>query len=532
MDEIIDALFGKGQTKLADPDNLDALEDVVRQGGYPTPPEPPTNVPDKRVVSAEKLSAAEKAPMPNQTGGGRVRQQMFKLRERMRLMPKMSTFARGVGAVSMAAGTFGIGWEIGSGIRSLYVEPEILPTKNQVAFGETITTCEGGGCGWIENDFPSELDADELVGFVSWQRPEYGYHRTWTQWAGNDPRCQDGTIGGDQPNWPKGSHPVLSKLGQRIDSCRTVNGAGEWFNSEPQPFYQWAYPVGPDIWFPKGFPKVRNPMDADQKNPSLKTPVWPGLIEDTDTDRSQRFANELAENSDDYPDLLNWAEATLGGDKEDPSGQSAYVPKPRVSETYPQYLVRLQAAGLVGRHVVLSEANADSDFGPNVVVRTTPKGGTRQKTGSEVVVFTNPETMSEPATPGDPETGNPTTPGEGNPGEPGGGTGGGDGQCEPWVKPKIDLDPLKLPVGSVFPFGIFTWMGDMLDEWVGNPTAPKLHFPFPATEEGVTIDLAAWDQGMVIIRGTLLAVSTLLLFWWIATSLLQFGGDKGASRDD
>lgn len=181
------------------------------------------------------------------------------------------------------------------------------------------------------------------------------------------------------------------------------------------------------------------------------------------------------------------------------------VPRPLPGETAEQYRVRVADAGWPDAkiHVItLTEATADPDLGPNVVVRTQPPPETRVRPQElpEVEIYANPPTMPPPD---------------------GGGGGGGTGGCE---RPPIRAFslPALADVPRTFPFGIPFWIADALDRFVGAGTAPKFTFTFLGYS--LTVDMK-WTQPAVnVVRpviiicaaiGMLVALANLLGGFWV-----------------
>jgi hypothetical protein len=163
------------------------------------------------------------------------------------------------------------------------------------------------------------------------------------------------------------------------------------------------------------------------------------------------------------------------------------IPAPLPHETYPQYMERLQNAGLVGSVQFLSDSTLDPTEGPNVVIRTDPQAGTRVAPGTGVEVFANPSTA-------------PPVDGSGGGGTPGTGTGdgggdgvGGGGVCTPFDVRAFNFDPLtSLSDSDSFPFGIVSWVGDLLDQLDVGAVAPNFSFDFPGVDEPLEVDLSRY----------------------------------------
>jgi hypothetical protein len=158
-----------------------------------------------------------------------------------------------------------------------------------------------------------------------------------------------------------------------------------------------------------------------------------------------------------------------------------------------------QAITAAGLEPVLDvNATPDPAYGPDVVTspETVPRARTRAHRGDDVTVRVN-----GPAAP-------PV----------------GAGSCEAWVRPRIDLSPLNaVPLLNKFPFAAPMWVHDLLALWVVGATAPQFHVPFPFAPDGIDIDMSIWDAAMPIWRGTVLAVSFVLLAWSFMGMAFGFG---------
>jgi PASTA domain len=200
------------------------------------------------------------------------------------------------------------------------------------------------------------------------------------------------------------------------------------------------------------------------------------------------------------------------------------VPAPQSHETYAHYIARLQDAGLLGQVNYLPDSSPDLAYGPDEVVRTNPRPGTRAVPGTQVSVITNPHSA--------PDAGTAPAPGGGGSGvndtpDPNRPAPGPDGRCGPAV-PGLNLGPLfSIPLGSAFPFGVFGWLAGTLGGWGGGGIAPKFTVPMPGSIHDLVIDLAVGEPVMGYVRPTILVISVLGLMWLLASSaagLSRLGG--------
>lgn len=185
------------------------------------------------------------------------------------------------------------------------------------------------------------------------------------------------------------------------------------------------------------------------------------------------------------------------------------IPAPAAHETYADYLARVQALGLVGRVVTLTDATSDPHYGPNEVVTVSPAPGTRVQLADapEVVIRANPETAPEASTP---ET-------------------GAGGVPLPTV-PAIDLDPLKVPAGSKFPFGVPGWVAGALGGFGGDGHCPQWNFPVVFTDQELPIDLCVAQPVVDAVRPVLLLASIVVLGWMFMAAAMGFGNGGGGDE--
>lgn len=184
------------------------------------------------------------------------------------------------------------------------------------------------------------------------------------------------------------------------------------------------------------------------------------------------------------------------------------IPAPETGETHSAYTARLVALGLLGEAVFLTDATLDPDFGPDAITRTSPR--TTPSGSTTVADYAAPGTTVRVYV--NPETA---------PDPAGAPIGGG---CDAWVHPALDLTPLQdIGLADVFPFGIPVYIIGALDFFDVSPITPSwdFHFPFAGEGTNMTVDLAMFDDFMPPIRAVLLFSALIAMgwgFWRLATS--------------
>lgn len=132
-------------------------------------------------------------------------------------------------------------------------------------------------------------------------------------------------------------------------------------------------------------------------------------------------------------------------------GMPVVVPSPEPGETYEHYAARLNP-GLTPKRVNLEAPYVDPHVGPNAVTAVSPRPETRFEPGSshEVTVTTNPADAPVPS-----------------------------GGFVPPSIPPIDMSPLEgIPNAcSVFPFGLFCWIGEGIEEFNVTGVCPSVMVP-------------------------------------------------------
>jgi hypothetical protein len=225
-----------------------------------------------------------------------------------------------------------------------------------------------------------------------------------------------------------------------------------------------------------------------------------------------------------------------------PTTMPLLLPQPLITETYDQYITRLQTLGYVGvaSFNQLSDLAAEPQLGPDAPVRirvTTTTGAQvlspfawpstppRINPSSSITVDRNPATMPAPAGALPPPGTSP----------PAGG---------------IDFTPITgLSLGCKFPFGFITCYAKQVTDWFRvDPVAPEFVFHFPQIGAvdipggGVyDVDLGnvgVGDQSlshyMALLRGLISAALWIGAVWVLATRFLGFhaAGDPAEAIDD
>jgi hypothetical protein len=190
----------------------------------------------------------------------------------------------------------------------------------------------------------------------------------------------------------------------------------------------------------------------------------------------------------------------------DEAGMPVVVPAPLEGETYDDYIARL-APQLKPSRVTVSPEFTDPTTGPDGVIRTVPKSGTRAnpETETEIDVQTNPSDAPTPS-----------------------GT--------PWSAPAIpaiDLSPLAgVGIGcNDFPFGIFCWIGAGLTAWGPGGECPTVGVPFGSSvgiDDELAFDLCQFEPAMEVVRPVLILLSAFCLAYLFAAAAMGFGGSTGS----
>lgn len=278
------------------------------------------------------------------------------------------------------------------------------------------------------------------------------------------------------------------------------------------------------------------PSTAGQTNPDVTA-----ALDAFDTPCGQTLINHLL-----LPDVYPWIDGCIEeapSEPAEPLPDTETVPllKPRLNETYTDYLERLALAGWIGSATTTEETTDSPEVGPEAVTRVKLDAGTRT-----YYTATWPGTPPRIALDADLDLWHNSAdapivsdPGEG---EEGGVDPGSD--CEPWLEAEPDLSPLTgLDFGDKFPFALFGWVAGVIELFDVEPTAPSwdFHIVIPANPVGgpwdvghLVIDLDWLDDYMSTIRLILTFVLWVGAIWYFATALLGFRapGNPAEAVDD
>jgi hypothetical protein len=488
--------------------------------------------------------------MPNQVGSDALHNELREARTRSKLLPRLSTI---LGRASLVVGTGLVGFEIGTALRSIWVNAEVPSSATQAGPSAPAVT----GARFFEQG--------ELVKPIS--QFEGYILAPYQGWAGTYNTA--GTVG--------------------FTSSVTTDTA--WFaKQERAPWQQQKWQtVGPDgvsrtSWYGfYYFKSMKAPIVDDVLAPGYVAQgarrEWPGSGQGTTQTPAQvsdALQAELAANESMYRNLLAWLDAQMGGDSTDPTASTVtvpscagdlyaqcaaklqaaelvparstvtfpqtdlekpadavltlnpaggaavdtgtsvtvttnpppseyprMVPSPAAGETYSAYIARLQSLDLVGSVTVLSEANTDTSKGPDEVVRVRPVPGSAVAPGSTVTIEANPSTA--------PAAGGPT---------PG-----------PWgvpAIPSLNLEPLsQVTPCTVFPFGVPCWIVGALGGFGGSSNCPSWAFPETSFGGSFPIDLCILNPAVAIFRPLALVVAMFGLAWLFMGAAMGFGGKGG-----
>jgi hypothetical protein len=217
------------------------------------------------------------------------------------------------------------------------------------------------------------------------------------------------------------------------------------------------------------------------------------------------------------------------------------LPAPLYGETADDYRTRLITAGLLGTATLttLTEDTAVPQLGRSATVRVRVGTSTLTVPVPTTTPFPSPGTAVSPWT-------SPTVRAdsdveiEQNPDtlpDYGAVPGSGSDDC-PCPIGAIDFSPLsEISTGSTFPFGIFTFFGDILGHFNVTPEAPGWDFTLGTSAVGeyaFNWDLDAFSAYMAIVRSLISVALWIGAVWLLATRLLGFhaGGDLTEAADD
>lgn len=404
----------------------------------------------------------------------------------------------GVGAFALGATAFGVGWEIGSGLRALYHHftappasgigggsATILDSVNMVpiARGQVPATgCGGGGCtpapgpGWA-------------VQLTTHQSTSPATHTTSYSVAQGGQACYSGI--------PASTAPAVAAAFEAIagSSC------GLTLPGPPVVPVGWLFV--PYATVATGQPQPYVPGSASQPVDKVTTDNNVRTASATQT----AIANELRNHPDDYPTLILKLDHDLGGPSPDPTLLT--IPAPLAHETYAAYVTRLRAGGLLGTvsKGVLTDSEVDPSREASEVVTTDPAPGTNVSDATtSVTVWVNPARMPSTST----GTDNGTDPGD-----------GGSGFRPPTI-PAVDFGPIKnavAPACTTFPFGIPCYVLGALGGLSGAGSAPTFTIPLPNipghSGNSLTLDLSAVQLVVDMLRPLFLLMSFVGLVMWL-----------------
>lgn len=274
----------------------------------------------------------------------------------------------------------------------------------------------------------------------------------------------------------------------------------------------------PDLTTDYTVPNDAGDTDADAQ----------AMLEPFDNPCGRALINHLLE-----PNFYPWVPGCIEtAPAEEPEADVITVLRPLSTETYTDYITRLQAEGWVGTATLIELDPYDPTIGPEAVskVGVTGTSGTWRRSlwpstwpqvasDTDLTIYHNPDT-APPVAP-DP-TDEESPPGGGDVFDPGG--------CEPWLEAEPDFSPLTgLSFGTKFPFGLFGWVAGALAVFDVTPEAPSWSFAItiPATSVSSAyelgnfdVDLEAFSPYMADVRLVLSFVLWLGAAWYFATALL------------
>jgi hypothetical protein len=185
----------------------------------------------------------------------------------------------------------------------------------------------------------------------------------------------------------------------------------------------------------------------------------------------------------------------------DKDGMPLVIPSPEPGETYSEYIAKL-SPGLDPKRIELPDAFIDPSLGPNAVVRVAPEPGTKLNpaTEHEVDIQTNPPTVPAPAA----------------------------GWTPPAIS-SIDLGPISgIPSPcTVFPFGLFCWVGEAFAQFNTSGTCP--HFAAPVADTGSDFEVTLCGETSETLMGYLRPA--LLLAFIVGCGFMFAKGTKAVGGD-
>lgn len=341
-------------------DNFDAVHGQAESGGLPNG-RPPVEC----SAICNDLVKAERAAAPNASGRARLLEQLYRWRQRAgRLLPRAST---ALGRVTLVAGTFTTGWEVGTAVRKLFFSSD-MPGVASGAGANTVyhaVRIERGSVlpGSPNNAHIAPSDGWMGLGICG----SYGCLLESSQYNGS---CTEfGPIEPAPSGWTWLSAPQYVSF-----NCGPALQRSMAFRASP-------IEVAPHTGQTATQPPVPWPTTAE-----------PGTNGEPMNTTRDRLRGELENNPGDYPTLLDWLCAHLGGDCEDPTGQFIKVPT-CLGMTFQACESALRDKGLHGtitKHTLTQDdAIIEEDAGRTTAIY--PGGGVRYDT--DVTVYVNPDPM-------------------------------------------------------------------------------------------------------------------------------------------
>jgi hypothetical protein len=531
--------------------NFDEVYKWLERGGNPSPRTP---LPCGTVC--DDLFMAEHRPMPGQPASADMWKSLRTETQAVRKVSKLAPAWNILGKASLAASAAAVGWEVGTALRPIFYDTEapalpsgtykyegIAPVERGGEIGRhTMPTRatqiliapadgfvgtfagENRGSAWYAPQSGSQAYNREPLptgmtwfrtGVVQDQGPDYPYDQyemryAWRSGGMNAPRttAKPGVNYAPRVEWPGTGEGVGGESAAQTQS----RAKSELENNAT------AYPTLRQWLDSQLGGASADPTSTNATVPSCTGDLYAACAAKLE---AAGFTPSRATLSFSTADVEQPADAVVtlspaGGSSVQsgstvtvttnpgPDTMPKVVPAIEQGQTYDQYLAALQARGLVGQSVILTDATLDPSKGPSVVVSTLPATGTRVGNGTTVRVRVNPDTA---------------------PAAPGGGPGGG-----PTIH-KLDLSPLN--VGSLcdnFPFGVPCWLAEVVQSWVVEPGAPpswQIPFPFVSEANEPSIDLTDWQPWAILLRALILTVATVglaLRFFSLATGQSR-GGD-------
>jgi hypothetical protein len=374
----------------------------IEQGGLPAGRAPITSSPDT-APKVDELLQSERRPMPGQPAADavrhRLRSEIWRARWKTRLLPAFRVLDR----VSLYATAGMVGFAIGTQARKLFASeprPPATPTVTgmvPVPRGTELWSVNGYWWGGPLQTAVAPVDG-YYASTGSYTSPAY------TIWSSHAP-----VYGYSCYTLPAatGFAPLASAPTAYASACNPAQAVGLFRPSE----------------------LLLRPMTPDDEPNVTKVVTWPTGTEGTNgeppTTTLDRLRQELQAAPQEYPTLLAWLDAHLGGPSQDPTGELIDLPT-CTGMTYGACSAALRNAGLTGTitKVTLTADDAIMDVAADRTTALHPGG--RVKYNDEVTVTVNPDPLPEltetelliadeleqnnPDVDPDPETGKPRAP--------------------------------------------------------------------------------------------------------------------------